>query len=273
MKKSLKYVLFVAGMTSLPAMAHIGYGTTNPIGGRDFGTFAGIIGETQTRSNNAATGNFGWIDGTDADWGDSHKLRAYRFHLDNEADVKISFQEQGYNSTNVTTGVITSVPGGLMPGFSLYSGLAHLTPLAADHDFAVGTVAIRDAVGGGGMTEGAFRALTTWSITNDNNDPASVFTYIGSAYDGSSNYGTGIIPGGDGTLDHMVTKTFHLMAGDYSIFAGGADYADQTVALNHTYGVTGTVAVVPEPETYAMFMAGLGLLAAIGRRRKSRRDL
>ena len=67
MKKALKYALLLAGMTSVPAMAHIGYS------GRDFGTFNGTVGETQTRSNNAATGNFGWIDGTDADWGDTQR--------------------------------------------------------------------------------------------------------------------------------------------------------------------------------------------------------
>ncbi|SEO39820.1 hypothetical protein [Nitrosovibrio sp. Nv6] len=32
MKKTLQYAFFVAGMASLPAMAHVGYG------GRDFGT-------------------------------------------------------------------------------------------------------------------------------------------------------------------------------------------------------------------------------------------
>ena len=37
------------------------------------------------------------------------------------------------------------------------------------------------------------------------------------------------------------------------------------------YGVTGTLiaGVVPEPETYTMLLAGLGLMGAIIRRRKS----
>lgn len=250
-------------MTSVPAMAHIGYG------GRDFGTFEGIVGETQTRSNNAATGNFGWIDGTDADWGDTHKTRAYRFHLNNDADVNISFQSQVYTPAP-TASVPNPVPveGGLIPGFSLYSGLAHVAPFAADHDFSAGSTAIRDAVAGAGMTEGSFRAQNDWSITNDNNDPPSVFTYIGSAYDGSVDYGTGLIPGGDGVLDHMVSKTFHLAAGDYSIFAGGSDYANKSVMPQLPYGISGTIAVVPEPETYAMLLAGLGLMGAIARRRR-----
>lgn len=253
-KNTLKYALLLAGMTSLPAMAHIGYG------GRDFGSFSGIAGESQTRSGQAVTGNFGWIDGTDADWGDSHRLRAYRFHLDNDADVKISFHDQ----------VFGTALGGINPGFSLYSGLAHVAPFKADHDGAAGSIAIRDAVGGVGLTEGSFRALTNWSITNDDNDPASVFTYIGSAYDGSVDYGAGVIPGGDGLADHQVSKVFHLTAGDYSIFAGGTDYASQGVLPLVSYGLEGMVSVVPEPETYAMLLAGLGLLGASTMRRRSR---
>jgi hypothetical protein len=101
--------------------------------------------------------------------------------------------------------------------------------------------------------------MSNWSVTNDNNDPATVFTYIGSAYDGSANYGTGVIPGGDGALDHMVSKTFHLAAGDYSIFAGGTNYANQSVLLPLQYGISGTVAVVPEPETYAMLPSRTGI--------------
>jgi len=264
MRNTFKYALLLIGMTSLPAMAHIGYS------GRDFGIFTGTAGETQTRSNNAVTGNFGWIDGTDTDWGDSHNLRAYSFHLDNDADVKIAFQAQIYTPAPTST-VPSPVPveGTINPGFSLFSGLAHLAPFTADFDSTPGSIAIRDAVGGVGLTEGSFRALTDWSITNAENDPASVFTYIGSAYDGSNiDYGTGVIPGADGLADHMVSQVFHLTAGDYSIFVGGTDYLSQTGTPPFLkYGIEGMVSVVPEPETYAMLLAGLGLLGFSARRR------
>ncbi|MEO8767302.1 MAG: FxDxF family PEP-CTERM protein [Nitrosospira sp.] len=263
MKKALNYALLLAGMTSLPAMAHISFS------GRDFGTFDGTIGQTNTISYNSATGNFGWIDGTDADWGDSHKVKPYDFHLTAAADVKITFQDQAFTPSATAT-VPNPVPvmGGISPGFSLYSGVGHVPPAQLDHDTAAGSIAIRDAVGGVGMTEGSFRAQDNWSITNDNNDPASVYTYIGSAYNGNGiNYGTGIIAGADGVADHMVSKTFHLPAGDYSLFAGGTDYANQSVLPQLQYGISGTVAVVPEPETYAMLLAGLGLMGAIVRRR------
>ena len=66
MKKTLRYALVLAGMTSLPAMAHVGYT------GRNFGTFNGTSA-TFTLSGQGVTGNYGWIDGTDADYGDAHK--------------------------------------------------------------------------------------------------------------------------------------------------------------------------------------------------------
>lgn len=258
MQNTLKYALLLTGMTSLPAMAHIGYG------GRDFGSFTGAPA-TSTITNQSISGNYGWIDGTDSDWGDSHVVKAYRFHLDNDADVKISFQEQAY-----VTSAGASISAGILPGFSVYRGLAHLAPFGADFDSTPGSIAIRDAVGGVGLTEGSFRALTDWSITNTANDPASVFTYIGSAYDGSPiDYGTGIIPGADGLSDHSVSGVFHLTAGDYSIFVGGADYADQLASVHPAYGLAGTVSMVPEPETYAMLLAGLGLIGfSASRRRK-----
>ncbi|MGH8683735.1 MAG: hypothetical protein ACREUM_00130 [Nitrosospira sp.] len=60
----LEYMLLLAGMTSVPAMAHIGYT------GRSFGAFGDTFA-TSTLSNQAVTGNYGWIDGADADNGDS----------------------------------------------------------------------------------------------------------------------------------------------------------------------------------------------------------
>ncbi|MBL8501096.1 MAG: FxDxF family PEP-CTERM protein [Nitrosomonas sp.] len=257
-KSTLKYALLLAGLTSLPAMAHIGYG------GRDFGTFTGAPASS-TITNQSITGNYGWIDGTDSDWGDSHSVRAYRFTLTSDADVKISFQEQAF-----VTSAGASISAGILPGFSIYKGLAHLAPFGADFDSTPGSIAIRDAVGGVGLTEGSFRSLTNWSITNTANDPASVFTYVGSAYDGSPvDYGTGAIPGADGLTDHSVSGVFHLTAGDYSIFVGGSDYADQLAATHLAYGLAGTVALVPEPETYAMLLAGLGLIGfSASRRRK-----
>src|SRR5687768_17687413 len=128
MKKILHYALFVAGMASLPAMAHVGYG------GRDFGTFDNTYAAS-TRIDQAVTGNYGWMDGTDADYGDSHKLRAYRFTLLESAYINLTF-EQATSQVTDHLGNISTSHLGLLPGFSLYQGLAHIAPMKADYDSA-----------------------------------------------------------------------------------------------------------------------------------------
>ncbi|SFW16164.1 FxDxF family PEP-CTERM protein [Nitrosovibrio sp. Nv17] len=55
----------------------------------------------------------------------------------------------------------------------------------------------------------------------------------------------------------------NLQPGWYVVFAGGADHALATTGMNLT------VSAVPEPESYAMLLAGLGLLGAMSRRRRS----
>ena len=250
----------VTAIISLPAMAHVGYT------GRNFGTFDNTYG-TATLSDQAVTGNYGWIDGTDSDNGDSHKLRPYRFTLAEETNVTLTFEQATSQVIDHLGNVSTSQPG-LKPGFSLYQGLAHLAPVKADHDSAEISIANRDP-----GAEGSFKALADWSVGNDPGDlngipiPASLslFKYIGHAYDGSGF-------GSDGTLDGRVSHTFNLKAGDYSVFVGGTDYFAQEVSnpdLSTKYGVTATLVagMVPEPEVYAMLLAGLGLMGVMMRRR------
>jgi hypothetical protein len=98
------------------ASAHITYGRTS---GRDFGTLVPNAAPV-TISNQTVTGNYGWADGTDADNGDSHKVRYYRFNLAAPAYITVSFS----GSTNGGTR-----DGSIKPGFSIFQGLAHVAPL------------------------------------------------------------------------------------------------------------------------------------------------
>ena len=246
----------------IACLAHVTYT------GRNFGTFDNTYA-TSTLTGQAVPGNFGWIDGTDSDYGNSHKLRAYRFTLTEPTTVTLSFKEATSQGTDFQGNVFTSQLG-LTPGFSLYQGLAHVAPEPSDHDSGVLSPASRP-----GYTEGSFRALADWSIGNDPGNlngttiPASLsfFKFIGDAYDGTG-YGS------DGTLNHLVSKTFlNLAAGDYSVFVGGADYLAQDLKnpnLSTQYGITGTLVagVVPEPETYAMLLAGLCMIGTVARRRR-----
>jgi len=249
-----------------PALAHISYN------GRDFGSFSGLSAASVTIANQAVTGNYGWADGTDADWGDSHAVRAFRFHLDNTAIVTIDVKANaGATATSI---------GGLLPAFSVYQGLAHVGAAqgsgGADYDTSLASNAYKATLpGGGAALEGLFKAVDDWKIgNNDLSIPLSMFTFKGYAADGTQINLGGVNPavGGDGMKDGKVSGSFLLGAGDYSLFIGGADYASQLTVAHGAYGMSATlsVAAVPEPQTFALMLAGLGALAGLQRRRSRR---
>lgn len=136
---------------------------------------------------------------------------------------------------------------------------------------------------GVGKWEGCFNALGDWKMGSDDGiqySDLSSFIYAGNAADGTSaNYGTGatVIPRangttqtndlirGDGLADGSVTGTFALDAGDYTILVGGATYGG-TSTSSFGFNTTLSVALIPEPSTYALF--GIGALIMLGAYRK-----
>jgi hypothetical protein len=217
---------------------------------RDFGVFqaTGLEAPVQIPGQTVSS-NFGWADATDADYGDSHRTRAFRFTLANPGLVTLE---------------VLGAPG-FLPAFSIYSGLCHVDPFLADHDATAASVDYLDGLGTG-PKEGSLFALGNWAIGNDDGQ-MSYLTYIGHAADGTAaNYGSapGIL--GDGLADNYVKGTFALPAGDYSIFIGGADYGTQGPAPYTSYGITATVTVVPEPAGAALL--GAGAIFLLGRKRR-----
>ena len=63
--------------------------------------------------------------------------------------------------------------------------------------------------------------------------------------------------------------SFHVNAGD--IFGFRAHSVDSSWGGSESVGFNFEITPVPEPETYALFMAGLGLMGFIARRRKNGR--
>ena len=173
-------ILALAAAFAAPSglQAHISYT------GRNFGTNP----VSMTIGDQAASGAFGWADATDADWGDSHRGRFFRFTLTTPASIMISVTRGG-------TATQTGAADTFLPGISLFAGLSQTAPEALAHDSSTLSVASRPV-----ETEGSFRSLADWSIGNDPTyntagDPASGvlyaarlanLTYIGHLADGTS---------------------------------------------------------------------------------------
>lgn len=69
------------------------------------------------------------------------------------------------------------------------------------------------------------------------------------------------------------TVALDLTAGNHTLYLGTfgpSRVGDQAAVLYDNVSITKLVSSVPEPETYAMFLAGLGLLGAAARRRQQK---
>ena len=145
------------------ASAHTTYGGVardlGPSVGSDPGIITGASVATpyfKTINTQSVTSNFGWAHGTEAAFGDAHDIRAFRFTL----------AEAGWATIQATTAARGSGLAGLLPAFSLYSGLLHTTT-GADYDTAPVTQAYLATLGNPQPRRGAFNALDTWKIGND----------------------------------------------------------------------------------------------------------
>ena len=265
--------LVIAGLVAATiARAHIGFS-----GDRNFDTL--VVGVPETATSRTVSGSFGWADGTDADYGDSHRNTYFRFVVGDGAGVSISVacNDKTVDPTGLTAGSQTGAAGVLLPAFSLYRIGSGVMPTST-HDTAVASLSYLAGLGGVAK-EGSFNALGDWKIYNDAGAEGD-FRYVGNAADGgSANYDFADGINGDGLADGFVTGTFtNLVAGEYFIVVGGAGYDAQntetatfgtTGTAYPTYGVSVSVTAIPEPASAAA-SAGLGVLALAAARRRRR---
>lgn len=243
-------VLAISGAPS--ANAHLTY----PVA-RSFGTYDGNSARSVTISGQSSKAN-GWADGTDADWAPQDNQRYFQFTL--------------LTAATVTVSVTSLVPTAFFPALTIFSGLGHAAADAAHPDFdgSATTQSYLASLGTPTRT-GAFNALGNLTIGNDNDAAANyvgslvTLIYQGSAADGTAgNYGPAAGINGDGNLDGLLTASFDLPAGAYTMAISGAGINNTSTTA---YGFNATVSVVPEPGVATLLMAGAATLGWLFRKR------
>lgn len=242
MKLLIRGLLFIcASIPFQQARAHVSYydlfnGPT---------TIVDTTGSVTTYSGVGITsGNFGWADATDFDWGDSHAGSWVNFDITdpNGAYVNITVSGDGvdrYLNDNPNERLIKV--GDLTPGFSLYNGLV---PDEA-HDEA-------SLVPG---KEGAWRALANTTMGNDYGE-FNTIVYVAHA----------------GERDSLATTqslSAFLTQGSYSLAIGGTCYLRESCGafdpfsadlIARGYNITvsvGPTAPVPLPAAAWLMLSGL----------------
>ena len=84
----------------------------------------------------------------------------------------------------------------------------------------------------------------------------------------------GVVGGGDDSLlASSISPGGNSLSLDYAQSLSGSSYITVTGVSNGSSGAifAGQIAPIPEPETYAMLLAGLGLMGAVVRRRSARK--
>lgn len=127
-----------------------------------------------------------------------------------------------------------------------------------------------DAVSVGGFDEALVRVSNNFAntfeftLTSDATITAGLTSVLPSSFSSGffqlENYTSNTIFG-QGVIGETFTAT--LAAGDYFYTVKGVG------AAGSRYALTSTIAAVPEPETYALFLAGLGAIGFLAARRRS----
>lgn len=166
------------------------------------------------------------------------------------AAVALSSVVAGANAASYNLGTIS--PGDAPKSFNAYSGgSGQMTQFDDKFYFDISS----PGVTGGSVVEFLIPGLTSALFTS-----ATLYTDSGTEIASSS--GTANSLGFSNALTPAGTYYFHVI-GD----ANGTTYAA------YSGSISVALAPVPEPETYAMLMAGLGVMGAIAvRRNKAKKD-
>lgn len=261
-----------------PAVAHVAFSSAGTFDGTNTLTYSNTL--TQYKAH-------GWVDGTDADLGDSHQIgglsaRWYRFTLNQPGLVDLS---------------VIQNTAGLDPAFTLYRG-AFLAGAHDDSDIDrlqptdqnfLPIQSVTDADPSGlylkhsgyrdtvnNTYEGQFDAFGNWSMGNALDQHSTVEYVLAVSGTSDSDPIRGLTWGGNGNHDTAAGTgesllQYYLPAGTYSVAIGGERCNDGTAACTGgAYSATFSLNVQPVPLPAAFWMMGSALagLGLLGRRKK-----
>ena len=201
----------------------------------------------------------------------------------NAASYGYSFSDvqQGVSGTSIGTSVsvasLTVADGG-----SGLLGYAHSVTFSLTNTFDLSLGSPSNAkVANFSFSSGALYGLMIYGASPDFQFKVAGADFVGPEYKVVFNTGSASF-GNNETASWTVYGGAGLDAGDFNSFllqvnaTGGFRSAASGVLNTDTAGIASIhfapAAPVPEPETYAMLLAGLGLMATIARRRRTRND-
>lgn len=263
MKKIISSVLVLVGlMLGSQAYAHVSYNGRDLIDNAHSTTINGDGSTTYNWNGGLVGGNYGWADGTDADWGDSHRIRFTKFEITNPggANVDISVWASDAVKTLTTdtdggTGDVAAL-GDLNPAFTMYKGV--LPPSAYDWPVvngANGTPHADDL-----RKEGLFQAFENVTMSNNSGVVGTLeyLTHVGAV---------------NSTDSSVSLLSYFLAPGMYTMAVGGASgdgiplFANAGLD-NANRGFLVEMTVQPVPVPAAVWLMGSALVGLIGMRKQ-----
>lgn len=121
-------------------------------------------------------------------------------------------------------------------------------------------------------TAGGFSDLFTFTLTTASTLTASITSPVSGTQDVDISFAAVTGPGGAFSFTSVLADPFETLTLSTPLLSAGA-YSLTVVGTNTpsigSYGGSIAVTPVPEPETYALMLAGLGVMGFVAARRKS----
>lgn len=152
--------------------------------------------------------------------------------------------------------------GVIISGSAAWGG--SLSPSGSYHGFVQGTSTLSQSFT---ATENG-SAVITWLAANRQNFGGTQ-TYSVSIFDGASTTNFGSFTNSSGTFLGQTTSSFAITNGtNYTLSFTGIPAGDNTAFIDNV-AVAVTTSAVPEPSTWALLLAGFGLIGFSARRRRA----